>query len=80
MAWVGKFQKDEKRPTASNVGLATAEWWDNDVLICSYSEPVDGVQDKDAFKANAIAYRDKYIADKAKDETIETALTNFLNQ
>ena len=80
MAWVGTFIKDADRPTNSNVGLATAEWYDGEDLICSFSERVEGVADKTGFKANAVAYRDKFIADAARDTTIETALTTYLNQ
>ena len=80
MPWVGRFQKDKNRDTASNIGTAYADWYVDTELICTYSQRVDGVNDKTEFKANAEAYRDKFIADKAKNEQLESALTTYLNQ
>ena len=79
MTWTGRFQKDNTRPSNSTIGIAHADWYEADVLICTYSQRVDGVGDKIAFKANAIAYKDKFIADATKNDNISSALTTFLN-
>lgn len=81
MPWIGSFIKDEKRPTDSNIGIAKAEWEavQGEGVIYTYTQAVNGVDDKAEFKANAEAGRDKYLADIARNATLSTALTNFLN-
>jgi hypothetical protein len=78
--WVGRFQKDTTRPTDSNIGTAYADWEVEGEVIYTYSQRVDGVGDKNEFKAAAIAGRDKYLADEARNVTLGNQLTTFLNQ
>ncbi len=80
MTWTGRFTKDTDRPTNSNVGTAHADWDEGAEVLYTYSQRVEGVADKAEFKTNAIAAKDKYLADEARNTTLGTALTNYLNQ
>ncbi len=80
MPWIGRFQKDTDRPTSSKIGVGSADWYDAEVLICTYSRRIDGQSDAAGFKQDAIAYRDKFILDEAKNVELSGNLTTFLNQ
>lgn len=73
-----------ERKQGDSIGTITAEWTEGigeDAVVYTYSETFDfsASENRTAFKANAIAYKDAQIAKKTKESNMETTILTFLN-
>jgi hypothetical protein len=73
----GTFNKDIDK---DDVGQASISWEVDGTVVYTYTERVNGVQDKNIFKQNAIESKDKFLLDKARNELLGNTLTNYMNQ
>ena len=77
MAWINCTFKGDAQSGSQDIGIASCE---DQATGFKYSQRVQGVNDKTAFKANAAASLAAYIAQEARNTQLSTALQNFMNQ
>ena len=73
----GTFNKDSDK---DDVGQASISWEVDGDVVYTYTQRVNGIQDKGIFKTNAITAKNKFLVDKARNEFLGNALTNYMNQ
>lgn len=78
MAWLNAIVNE--REGNSKVGNVSVDWHDEGgEYICTYKALI-AVADKAIFKANAIAFKDKFIARQSKQDNTGAAILTFMNK
>ena len=79
MSWINGRVTERKQ--GDSIGLVSADWEVDAEVIYTYSEIIDTSKtaQKNQFKINANNAKDAYLARQAKEDTLGTQITNFLN-
>lgn len=70
-----------EREQDDSIGHVSVDWVVNDVILFTFTKHVDtkDAAVKNAFKAQAIAEKDAYLAKKAKEVNIGNQINTFMN-